>query len=96
MATSETQKLFPLGAVVATPGVLRLLREHGITPLQLLLRHCSGDWSDMDADDQQANAIAIKAGSRLFASYDVTEHDRIWLITEADRSSTTLLLPSEY
>ena len=96
MDSGDGNKLFPLGAVVATPAALRLLRDHGLTPMQLLLRHSRGDWSEMDKQDQEANSIAIKSGARLFASYDVTAADRVWIITEADRSSTTILLPSDY
>lgn len=96
MDFGDGNKTFPLGAVVATPAALRLLRDNGLTPMQLLLRHSTGDWSEMDKQDQEANSLAIKSGARLFASYDVTEQDRVWIITEADRSSTTILLPSDY
>jgi hypothetical protein len=89
--------LFSLGQVVATPGAMETLEELGVTPLSLIDRHISGDWSDMDAEDQEANRQAIKNGSRVFSSYRFPPDDtKIWVITEADRSSTTILLPEEY
>lgn len=89
--------LFSLGRVVATPGAMEKLEALGVTPASLLDRHISGDWSDMDKEDQQANRQAIKEGSRVLSSYKLPpENTKIWIITEADRSSTTILLPEEY
>lgn len=88
--------LFSLGRVVATPGALEELETLGVTPLSLLDRHIAGDWSDMDKEDQQANRQAIKEGSRVFSSYRFPPDTKIWVITEADRSATTILLPEEY
>lgn len=89
--------LFSLGQVVGTPGALEKLNALGVTPISLIDRHISGDWSDMDEEDQQANRQALKEGSRVFSSYKLPpDSTKIWVITEADRSSTTILLPEEY
>ena len=86
---------FPLGRILATPGALRALRESDEDLLHLLSRHASGDWGDLDAHDRRENGLALKNGWRLLSSYPVGG-DRVWIITEADRSVTTLLLPEEY
>ena len=89
--------LFPLGAVVATPGALDLLEEAGIDPSELLARHQAGDWGKLDAHDRRENTKSLKHGWRLLSSYRVGETgEKVWIITEADRSSTCVLLPSEY
>lgn len=88
--------LFPLGKVVATPGALELLDDLHLSPLLFLVRHVIGDWGDLDAEDQQANQAALVHGYRLLSSYRLDEGHKLWLITEADRSVTTLLLPEEY
>ena len=85
--------LFDLGRVVATPGALELVGHEGC--LILLRRHAGGDWGDLDAHDRRENARALKTGARLFSAY-ATPAGSCWLITEADRSSTCVLLPSEY
>lgn len=92
----STAAIFNLGRVVVTPNALRLLEQHGISPLTLLKRHVTGDWGDVPADDARANQHALKPGCRLFSSYRIATDATIWLITEADRSVTTLLLPSDY
>lgn len=89
-------QLFSLGQVVATPGALAVLEAQEVTPATIIHRHVSGDWSDMDKEDQKSNAEAIKDGFRVFSSYNLSSDTRIWIITEADRSSTTILLPDEY
>ncbi len=61
-----------------------------------LRRHLHGDWGDLDDDDRRSNDAALKSGDRLFSSYQVTPDLKLWIITEGDRSVTTLLLPSEY
>jgi hypothetical protein len=87
---------FPLGRVVATPGVLRALDEAGQTPLEFIVRHAAGDWGDLDQHDRQENELSLVHGFRLLSAYTLSNGTRIWIITEADRSATTLLLPSEY
>ena len=88
--------LFPPGQIVATPGALDALRGSGPALAVLLARHLSGQWGDLDAHDQQANDAALRDGSRLLSAYTLDDGTRIWVITEADRSSTCVLLPSEY
>lgn len=84
-----------LGQTVATPGAVALMDELGVSPLVLLARHASGDWGDLCAEDVQANKHALEHGLRVFSVYNV-EGRRFYVITEADRSSTCILLPSEY
>lgn len=81
----------PLGGLYATPGALAL----GIDLGALLGRHAAGDWGDVDADDRATNRRALLTGARLLSAYQ-TPAGRVWIITEADRSATTVLLPSEY
>jgi hypothetical protein len=85
----------PLGKVVATPGALKLLSDAGEHPFDYRARHASGDWGDLCGFDRRQNERALRVGERIFSSYD-TPAGRIWIITEADRSITTLLLPEEY
>jgi hypothetical protein len=85
----------PLGRVVATPGALRLLGKSGGHPFDYLARHATGDWGELCAFDRRQNEIALREGLRVLSSYDVPA-GRVWIITEADRSVTTILLPEEY
>ena len=80
---------------MATPGALRLLMDAGEDPFGYLARHASGDWGELDARDRRENERSLKHGWRLLSSYPVGD-ERIWIITEADRSVTTILLPEEY
>jgi hypothetical protein len=84
-----------LGKVVATPGALRLLLGVGEDPLRFLARHASGDWGELCEFDHRQNRIALREGLQVFSSYETTA-GRCWVITEADRSVTTILLPEEY
>lgn len=90
------EPIFLLGMVVATPAAIEVLGAHGISPITLIGRHVSGDWSEMHADDQASNHEAIKHGFRVFSSYTLADGLKIWIITEADRSVTTILRPEEY
>ena len=85
----------PLGKVVATPGALKLLSEMGEDLFGYIARHATGDRGDLCAFDRRQNEIALRDGYRVFSSYDVSA-ERVWVITEADRSVTTILLPEEY
>jgi hypothetical protein len=84
-----------LGRVVATPGALKLLLEKGEHPFDYLARHATGDWGELCAFDRRQNDIALREGYRVLSSYE-TPAGRVWIITEADRSITTILLPEEY
>ena len=88
--------LFPLGDVVATPSVLDALDRAGISAESLLNRHVAGDWGEMTENDRQMNDLAISSGGRLLSTYDLPDKVRLWIITEEDRSATTLLLPGDY
>lgn len=93
--THPLRVVLPLGRVLATPGALAALagsREAAV----LLDRHARGDWGDVDAHDRAANDAALVNGERVLSSYTLGHDHTIWIITEADRSCTTLLLPSEY
>lgn len=96
-ASSNTtvKSLFSLGLVVATPGALDLLDRDGMNASAYLTRHQTGDFGTLSPPDLHENHVAINYGSRILSAYDVGR-ERLWVITEADRSSTTLLLPSEY
>lgn len=90
---------FPLGQLAATPGVLELLEQHQVSLFDLLGRHASGDWGDVGADDAHTNEQALIHGNRLLSCFTLVLGDpdtRVWIISEADRSVTTALLPSEY
>ncbi len=84
-----------LGHVVATAGALDVARRHNLDVLALVRRHQAGDWGTVCADDARANERALTTGARVLSAYD-TPAGRLWIITEADRSATTVLLPSEY
>ena len=86
---------FALGATVATPGALDLLDHAGVNASDYLTRHRHGDFGSICAEDARSNLDAITHGLRVFSAYDIGK-TRLWIITEADRSVTTLLLPSEY
>ena len=87
--------LFPLGQIVATPAVADHFAAQGLSPLDYLSRHVRGDWGDVPPEDAQANQASIERGTRILSSYKVAAKT-VWIITEADRASTTLLFPSEY
>ncbi len=88
---------FELGRVVATPGALRAIRSSGQSPNDFLRRHVNGDWGEhLDGHDFKQNQIALREGGRLLSAYQTRKGEDIWIITEADRSSTCLLLPCEY
>ena len=88
--------LFPLGKIVATPGALDLLDRTATNAQDLFQRHQHGDWGNVPPDDAEENIAAVVAGSRILSSYHLNATDRLWIMTEWDRSVTTLLLPDEY
>lgn len=95
-SVSQRAPRFSPGQIVSTPGALEALEAHGVAPLTLLARHLCGDWGSVCAEDAHANEEALQYGSRVLSSYEIAPKVTIWIITEADRSVTTFLLPSEY
>lgn len=87
---------FPLGQIVATPAALEALEQSGQTPDFFLAKHASGDWGEVCDEDKRSNDQALVDGERLLSAYRTLKNERLWIITEADRSSTCCLLPSEY
>lgn len=96
MNSLPTIPLFPAGRVVATPGALALLEQVNKSPVEFLSRHFRGDWGDLCSEDKTENELSLKHGFRILSSYPISETEKLWIITEADRSVTTLLLPTEY
>lgn len=88
--------LFRLGKLVATRGAVEMLKALQLTPFDFVNRHWQGDWGDLDKQDCDANEEALRVGARLLSSYHIDASHKLWIITEADRASTTLLLPEEY
>lgn len=90
----QSHARFELGRIVATPNALRVLTGEEI--MQALSRHVRGDWGTLDAEDRQSNDAALQHGGRLFSVYQSNRNEKFWIITEADRSATTVLLPEDY
>lgn len=92
-----SRPLFPLGRLLATPAAIDLLHRTGTNATSLLCRHQCGDFGDLDASDVRANRAAILSGARILSCYKIgARQEKVWVITEADRDATTILLPSEY
>lgn len=87
---------FSPGSVVATPGVLEAFRASGDDPLVYLVRHIAGDWGDVDEHDRVENELSLENSWRLLSAYRMSDGTKFWITTEADRSTTTFLLPEEY
>ena|SRR3972149_11330220 len=85
-----------LGSIVATPGALRALEAAGESPDEFLARHMAGDWGEVGEADRDENDLSLREGFRILSAYTLRTGVKIWIITEADRSATTLLLPEEY
>jgi hypothetical protein len=95
--TKALNALFPLGQIVATPGALSALGGEGINSDAMLQRHVTGNWGELSEDDRRENELSIKEGFRILSAYRLPRTGvKLWIITEADRSVTTLLLPDEY
>ena len=92
----EFSTLFTLGKLFATPGAILAAKEANDNLILYLYRHAAGDWGDLSNEDMLANAAALKDGTRLLSAYQLNDGKKIWIITEADRSATTILLPNEY
>jgi hypothetical protein len=87
---------FPTGRVVITPGASDLLAQNEQNPLEFIEHHTNLDRGNLSDDDYNANLYAVGKALRIFSSFNTESGDEIWVITEADRSVTTILLPSEY
>lgn len=93
---------FPIGQLVATPAAIKVMEDVGEDMFVFVNRHCTGDWGDVCLEDAEANEHALTHGHRIFSAYrlnadgNLSVHQRIWIITEADRSVTTVLLPDDY
>jgi hypothetical protein len=87
---------FPLGRVVATPGALKALEEANQNAFEFLAKHQAGDWGELCEEDIKENEFSVLNGFRILSAYRTWNDVKIWVITEADRSATTLLLPHEY
>ena len=103
--TTQALPLFELGELCYTPGAQAVLERYQVNPFQLLTRHVTGDWGDVCPEDAQANKEALQEGSRVLSSYllppplsegETLASAKVWIITEADQSVTTILLPEEY
>ena len=87
---------FSLGRVVATPGALSVLEAAQESDLRYLYRHESGDWGEVPSEDREENELLLESGFRLLSAYTLRDGSKVWIITETDRSVTTILLPAEY
>ena len=94
--TRLSQPRFKLGKVLATPGALKALCTANKQLFAYLSRHVSGDWGDLCPEDAEENELSLQNGYRLLSAYMLDNKTKLWIITEADRSATTLLLPNEY
>lgn len=93
---TESVSHFTMGRIVATPAALRALGKSKETAAAYLQRHAKGDWGEVDSEDARSNEDALRDGERLLSVYVLKSGEKIWIITEADRSVTTILLPSDY
>ena len=93
---SENKVLFDLGQTFMTIGAREALKESNQTANEFLARHQIGDWGLVCADDRRENDLSVKKGFRIFSAYKTSKGEKLWVVTEADRSLTTILLPSEY
>jgi hypothetical protein len=93
---TQNKVLFPLGQIFLTVGARESLEESNQLPHEFLAKHQSGNWGDIREADKKENELSLKEGFRILSAYKTTKGEKLWIITEADRSSTTCLLPSEY
>jgi hypothetical protein len=91
---SERSARFPLGEVSTTRSAFERLDALGLEPSDLIARHQVGDWGDVDDADLAMNEESLSEGQRFFSAYEI-EAERFWVVTSADRSSTTVFLPGD-
>ena len=96
MQKTERKPLFDLGQLVATPGALAALEKTGQSPMEFVSRHVTGDWGELSDEDRNENQLSLERGFRLLSSYRTNANEVVWVITEGNRTHTTLLLPEEY
>lgn len=94
--SSTRSARFALGSIFATPGAIAALETVSKEPAEFLARHECGDWGEVGEEDRAENELSVERGFRIMSVYRLNDDVKIWIITEADRSSTTILLPSEY
>ncbi|MDR5853247.1 hypothetical protein P9239_17885 [Caballeronia sp. LZ062] len=87
--------LFRPGRIFVSPAALQVLRTAGVSPVELVLRHVSGDWGNLSDSDRRQNELSVEAGLRLLSSYDLPTGQSVWVITGWDRSATTILVPDD-
>jgi hypothetical protein len=87
---------FDPGTVVATSGAIGAMRDAKLEPISLLTRHVRGDWGEVGAEDARENDLSVDQGLRILSAYALSTGVKVWVLTEADRSSTCILLPDEY
>ncbi|WP_186057100.1 hypothetical protein [Burkholderia gladioli] len=95
-STRHAGSRFKLGRIFATPAAIDVMNAARVSIIDLLIRHVRGDWGDLSESDREQNELAVEAGSRILSSYVLADGQTVWLITEWDRSVTTLLLPGDY
>ena len=104
-STTHASARFELGQLCNTPGAQAVLERYQVNPFELIGRHVRGDWGDVCQEDARTNENALRVGARIFSVYvlpppagenETVAPVKVWLITEADRSVTTILLPEEY
>ena len=93
---SEPQPRFTLGQIVGTPGALEALKQADQQFVELIARHVTGDWGEVPDEDKAENEFSLEHGLRLMSAYTLNSGVKVWVITESDRSATTILLPEEY
>ena len=94
--TTASETRFPLGRLYLTPGAIEALEESAQEPFEFLRRHQSGDWGDLGREDKRENEFSVSRALRILSKYHTTEGEALYVITEADRSTTTILKPEEY
>ena len=94
--TSTKTPVFKCGMLRATPGALKAFEANREWLIPYLYRHMAGDWGEVDPEDWKLNDDSVEDGSRILSVYRLGNGEKIWIITEADRASTTILLPEEY
>lgn len=92
----EKKIRFKIGRLLSTPGALEAMNDAQQSPMDFVSRHIYGDWGEVCAEDQQTNEEALEHNLRLLSAYRTSNAVKLWVITEADRSATTILLPEEY